>query len=223
VFTGIIQSVGHIAGRDLRAGDLRLSVASGSLEPRDLQLGESIAVNGVCLTVTELTVNGFRADVSLETLSRTLLAELKVGQAVNLERALLPTTRLGGHLVSGHVDGVGQIVDRRQDARSVRFEVGAPPALSRFIAEKGSICIDGASLTVNGVRGAEFQVNIVPHTLSHTIMGRYHPGTRVHLEVDLVARYLERLLLGERASDSQAAAVDPGQAPAMGNGEGGST
>ncbi len=201
MFTGIIGALGHIAARDLQGGDLQLDVRAPGGELQDLELGESIAVNGVCLTATAVMAQGFRADVSAETLSRTLLGELQAGAPVNLERALLPTSRLGGHLVSGHVDGVGEVIARRHDARSVRFEFRAPVPLARFIAEKGSIAIDGTSLTVNGVRGAEFEVNIVPHTLSHTIMEHYREGTRVHLEVDLVARYLERLLLGERAAD----------------------
>lgn len=212
MFTGIIQALGYIAARELQGGDLTLDVRTASEAPPALELGESIAVNGVCLTATAVTPQGFRADVSAETLSRTLLGELEVGAAVNLERSLLPTTRLGGHLVSGHVDGIGEVVARRQDARSVRFEFRAPALLARFIAEKGSIAIDGTSLTVNGVRGAEFDVNIVPHTLAHTIMARYREGTRVHLEVDLVARYLERLLLGERAADP-AASSQPGAPP----------
>jgi riboflavin synthase len=220
VFTGIIQCLGHVAARDLRGGDLQLAVTGGELDWCSLELGESIAVNGVCLTVAARIDAGFRADVSVETLSRTLLGELALGRAVNLERALLPTTRLGGHLVSGHVDGVGEVVGRHDDARSVRFVFRAPAELARFIAEKGSICVDGTSLTVNAVRGAEFDVNSVPHTLTHTIMGGYQPGTRVHLEVDLIARYLQRLLLGERAAEPDAIGLDAERLLAWGYGGG---
>jgi len=200
MFTGIIEAVGRIVETRKRDGDLRLCIGRGGLDLADAQLGDSIAVNGVCLTVVGLRANDFEADVSAETLSRSLLGEYTTDAPVNLERALLPTTRLGGHLVSGHVDGVGEVVSRRDDARSVRFAIRVPVALARFIAEKGSICVDGTSLTVNSVEGAVFDVNIVPHTLAHTVMSGYRSGTRVHLEVDIIARYLERLLLGEDAA-----------------------
>jgi len=200
MFTGIIEAVGSIVETRKRDGDLRLGIDFGPLDTADVKLGDSIAVNGVCLTVVELSATGFQADVSAETLSRSLLGGFSPGSPVNLERALLPTTRLGGHLVSGHVDGVGEVVSRRDDARSVRFEFRVPDQLARFVAEKGSICIDGTSLTVNGVDGAVFDVNIVPHTLAHTVLGGYRSGTRVHLEVDVIARYLERILLGGDAA-----------------------
>ncbi|MCG8428021.1 MAG: riboflavin synthase [Chromatiales bacterium] len=206
MFTGIIQSVGTISGMESRGGDLRLEVQVGKLPLADVQLGDSIATNGVCLTVIELTGNGYKADVSRETLALSTLSELKPGAAVNLEKALTLNTPLGGHLVSGHVDGVGRIVQRQDDARSIRFTVEAPAQLARYIAHKGSICVDGASLTVNAVNGAQFELNIVPHTLQETIMAGYQAGTRVNLEVDLVARYLERLLLGEKAAESKPAA-----------------
>jgi riboflavin synthase len=163
-------------------------------------LGDSIAVNGVCLTVVELPGDGFIADVSIETLNFTTAGQWKTATPVNLERALTPSTRLGGHLVSGHVDGVGEVVERHQDARSERFRIKAPAELARYIAHKGSISVDGTSLTVNAVSGDEFELNIVPHTLVHTVFGTYQAGTKVNLEVDVIARYLERLLLGDKAA-----------------------
>ena len=201
MFTGIIQAVGKISGMERRGGDMRLQIDSGKLPMADVQLGDSIATNGVCLTVIELTGNGYRADVSRETLALSTLESLSPGSRVNLEKALTLSTPLGGHLVSGHVDGVGRILERREDARSIRFSVEAPAELARYIAHKGSICVDGASLTVNAVNGRVFELNIVPHTLQETIMAGYSSGTRVNLEVDLVARYLERLLLGEQAAE----------------------
>ncbi|WP_275098942.1 riboflavin synthase [Sedimenticola hydrogenitrophicus] len=200
MFTGIIQAVGTLAGREPRGGDLRLAIRADRLPLADVQLGDSIATNGICLTVIELTGDGYLADVSRETLALSTLSELAVGSRVNLEKALTLSTPLGGHLVSGHVDGVGTILERREEARSIRFWVEAPPALARYIAHKGSICVDGASLTVNAVDGHRFDLNIVPHTRQETITADYRPGSRVNLEVDLVARYLERLLLGERAA-----------------------
>lgn len=200
MFTGIIQAVGHIERIDPKGGDARLSIATGELDLSDAALGDSIAVNGVCLTAIELGTAGFAADVSGETLARTTLGQKKTGDRVNLELALLPTTRLGGHLVSGHVDGVGRLVVRQPDARSQRLHFEAPAVLAKYIAGKGSICVDGVSLTVNVVRGAQFDVNIVPHTLEKTALGGLVPGDSVNLEVDLIARYLERLLLGDEAA-----------------------
>ena len=199
MFTGIIQSIGSLTRIEPRGGDCRLTIHTGKLPMTDVYLGDSIAVSGVCLTAVELGPHHFSADVSRETLSRTTLGGAGVGTKVNLELALLPTTRLGGHLVSGHVDGEGQVVDRYGDARSVRFTIEAPAHLARYIAEKGSICIDGISLTVNEVDGRRFGVNIVPLTLQETTLGETVVGRRVNLEVDVLARYLERLLLGERA------------------------
>jgi len=202
MFTGIIQAIGTVESLQSHGGDVRLRIRTGKLDLDDVRLGDSIAVNGVCLTVVALRGDGFEADVSRETLSLTSLGDLEPGSPVNLEKALTLATRLGGHLVSGHVDGLGSVVDRREDARSVRFTIEAPAGLARYIAHKGSITVDGTSLTVNGVEGARFHLNIVPHTLRETIMGGYRVGTRVNLEVDLLARYLERLLLGEKAADS---------------------
>jgi len=200
MFTGIIQSVGRIAARVPQAGDLRVQVQAGDLDMGAVAVGDSIATGGVCLTATEVSADGYWADVSAESLARTTFGTLRVGAAVNLELALTPTTRLGGHLVSGHVDGIGTVVERRGDGRSERFRLRAPAGLAHYIAAKGSICVDGISLTVNTVDGAEFELNIVPHTLATTTLGSLRPGSHVNLEVDLVARYLERLLLGERAA-----------------------
>jgi riboflavin synthase len=200
MFTGIIQAVGTIAAMEPSGGDLRLRVATGKLPLGDVALGDSICTNGVCLTVTDLPGDGYWADVSIETLNFTTLGQMKPGAAVNLEKALTPESRLGGHIVSGHVDGVGEIVSALEDARSWRFVVRAPDALARYIAHKGSICIDGTSLTVNAVNGAEFDLNIIPQTMAETVFGDYHAGTRVNLEVDVIARYLERLVLGDAAA-----------------------
>jgi riboflavin synthase len=208
MFTGIIQAVGSIALIERKGGDARLRVNTGTLGMRDVRLGDSIAVSGVCLTAIEHSASGFSADVSGETLTRTTLGHLSTGSSVNLEKALTPSSRLGGHLVSGHVDGVGEVVERSAEARSVRLRIQAPAALARYIAGKGSICVDGVSLTVNAVEGALFDINIVPHTLTSTTLGEVQPGCRVNLEVDLIARYLERLMLGERAADA-ASAITP--------------
>lgn len=203
MFTGIIQSVGHIDNLETKGGDLAVHIETGKLPMDDVELGDSIAVSGVCLTVIEKSAKGFRADVSGETISRTSFSSFKTGDAVNLEKALTPTTRLGGHLVSGHVDGIGEVVERHNDARSIRFNIKAPDELAKYIAEKGSITVDGISLTVNAVKGAVFELNIVPHTLSETTMSEFQAGRKVNLEVDLLARYLERLLLGDKAASSE--------------------
>lgn len=204
MFTGIIQSTGTIADLKPSGGDLRLRIRTGKLDLSDVQLGDSIAVNGVCLTAVELPGDGFWADVSGETLEKTCVGQWGKGQSVNLEKALTPTTRLGGHLVSGHVDGIGEVVNRWDDARSVRFEIKVADSLAKYISQKGSVCVDGISLTVNAVKGAVFELNIVPHTLQETIMNAYGQGTKVNIEVDLLARYLERLMLGDRAADPDA-------------------
>jgi riboflavin synthase len=194
MFTGIIESMGQIAEAKAVGGDCRLRISAPAGYLDGSQLGDSIAVNGVCLTAVEFSAGGFVADVSAETLTATTAAQWVAGQAVNLERALTPSKPLGGHMVSGHVDGVGHLLSKRDDARSWRLEFEAPAALARYIARKGSICIDGISLTVNEVSGRRFGVNIVPHTMSHTALGQLEAGGAVNLEVDLVARYLERLL-----------------------------
>ena len=191
MFTGLIEDVGTLASRVARGPSARLVITT-SLGP--LVLGESIAVNGVCLTVDRFAEGRFEADCSAETLSRTTLGTLAVGGRVHLERALLPTSRLGGHIVSGHVDGLGRMVARDPvgDALALAFEV--PPELARFIAEKGSVALDGTSLTVNGVRGARFEVTIIPHTQGKTRLAELRPGDHVNVEIDLLARYVARLL-----------------------------
>jgi len=205
MFTGIIQAVGSIALVEKKGGDACLRIDTGALAMSDVQLGDSIAVSGVCLTVIEQSARGFTADVSGETLARTTLGNLIVGSRVNLEKALMLSSRLGGHLVSGHVDAVADVIERSTEARSVRFRIQAPAVLARYIAGKGSVCLDGVSLTVNAVEGALFDVNIVPHTLQSTTLDEIQSGHRVNLEVDLIARYLERLILGERAADPSSA------------------
>jgi len=207
MFTGIIQALGAVSSLENRGGDLRIGIRTGKLSMDDVALGDSIAVSGVCLTVVEMCDGAFYADVSGETLRRTILGVIELNAPVNLEKALTLATRLGGHLVSGHVDGIGTVTARREDSRSVQFTIRAPDELARYIAVKGSICVDGISLTVNAVNGAEFELNIVPHTLDETTMSGYRAGRRVNLEVDLLARYLERLLQGEGAARTGAGAA----------------
>jgi riboflavin synthase len=196
MFTGLVQAVGRIAALEPRGGDLRLRVATGALDVADVQLGESISVNGVCLTVVAFDGASFDADASNETLALTTLGALAPGAPVNLERALLPTTRLGGHLVAGHVDGLGRVESIADDGRSQRWRFTAPASLLRYVAVKGSICVDGVSLTVNAVDAQGFEVNLVPHTIAHTAFSATPVGAAVNLEVDLIARYAERLLQG---------------------------
>ncbi|PZQ16436.1 MAG: riboflavin synthase [Rhodanobacter denitrificans] len=193
MFTGIIQAVGRVAALEPRGGDVRLRIAAPGWSLDDVAEGDSIAVAGVCLTALDLAADGFAADVSIETLNLTTLGRLAPGDGVNLEKALRLSDRLGGHLVSGHVDGVGRVVEIAADARSQRWTFEAPAALARYIAVKGSICIDGVSLTVNAVDGARFGVNLIPHTQAVTTFGTRRPGDAVNLEVDLLARYIERL------------------------------
>jgi len=207
MFTGIIQAVGEVAALQPRGDDLRLRIRTGKLALGDVAIGDSIATSGVCLTAVELPGDGFWADVSGETLACTRTGDLKVGDRVNLEKALTLSTPLGGHLVSGHVDGLGEVVSRHEDGRSVRFRMRAPDNLAHYIAAKGSVCVDGISLTVNAVEGAEFELNIVPHTLVETTMGEFQAGRTFNLEVDIIARYLERLLLGERAAQPSSEGV----------------
>lgn len=203
MFTGIIQSIGEVAVIEQKGEDTRVRVLTNKFDLADVQLGDSIAVNGVCLTVVELPGDGFWADVSGETLDCTTFKALTVGTKTNLEKALTPTTRLGGHLVSGHVDGIGKVVERYNDGRSVRFHIQTPDEMAKYIAEKGSVCVDGISLTINSVKGAIFELNVVPHTLQETTMGQFKVGTEVNLEVDIIARYLERLILGDKAADAK--------------------
>lgn len=199
MFTGIIEAVGRIAVIERRGNDARVRIDTGALDLSDVKIGDSIAMNGVCLTAVDVVAREFAADVSGETLARSTLGERQPGDPVNLEKALLPTTRLGGHLVSGHVDGVGTVCAREQDARSIRLRIEAPAELAKYIAEKGSVCVDGVSLTVNTVKASIFDLTIIPHTAAQTTFGLFQSGRRVNLEVDVLARYLERLIQGDAA------------------------
>ena len=201
MFTGIIEAIGSVAKLQQLGSDWRLTIDSGKLDLGDVGLGDSIAVNGCCLTVVELRGASFSADVSNESMRCTALGDFNAGSGVNLEKAMLANGRLGGHIVSGHVDGVGQLQETSADGNSVRLVYEAPEELAKYIAAKGSICIDGTSLTVNEVSGSKFTVNVIPHTQIETIIGDYKAGQRVNLEVDLVARYLERLLTGSSPDD----------------------
>ena len=194
MFTGIIQSVGSISAIKSGAIDSRLTVNVGKMPFTDVEMGESISINGACMTVVAFDQASFSADVSRESLALTTLGRLKVGSAVNLERAMQLTDRLGGHLVSGHVDGVGQIVQQVPEGKSTRYVIRIAEELSRYVAHKGSVCVDGVSLTVNAVEGNEFSLQIIPHTEQETIFSEYSVGTEVNIEVDIIARYLERLL-----------------------------
>ena len=194
MFTGLIAGVGRLAGRETRGGDARLRIDVGTLPFAGVQLGESIAVNGCCLTVVEFDASSFAIDASNETLALTTLGRLAIGAPVNLERAMLPTDRLGGHLVSGHVDGLAIAARRWDDARAERWRFEAPMALLRYVAHKGSVCVDGVSLTVNEVDDAGFEVALIPHTVEHTAFHALREGDAVNIEVDLLARYVERLL-----------------------------
>jgi len=202
MFTGIIETLGTVTALENRGGDVRLTIDSTGLDMADVSLGDSIAVNGVCLTVVEMSDANFAADVSGETLRLTSIGQLAQGSRVNLEKAMRSGDRFGGHMVSGHVDGLAEVVSRRSDARSEHFRIRAPAELARYIAHKGSVTIDGTSLTVNAVEGCEFDLNIIPHTLENTIIGGYQPGVKVNIEVDIIARYLERLLLGDKAAQA---------------------
>lgn len=194
MFTGIVQAVGTVRVLEREGDDARLHVDAGGMDLSDGRVGESISVSGVCLTATALKAPGFCADVSNETLERTILGSLKAGDRVNLERALRVGDRLGGHLVTGHVDGLGEVTGFEPAGESRRLTLRLPGKLAQYVAEKGSLTVDGVSLTVNGVSGRDCHINLVPHTLAATTLGELAPGNRVNLEVDLVARYLARLL-----------------------------
>ena len=194
MFTGIIENIGHIAAIERDTDSARVCIESSRSALEDVKLGASIAVSGPCLTVVAIKDDRFEVDVSVETLACTTLGDLGPGDAVNLEKALRVGDRLGGHLVSGHIDGVGEIIVREDLKDAVRFRVRAPVQLAKYIALKGSICVDGVSLTINAVSGAEFDLMIIPHTLEQTTLGGFARGQRVNLEVDQIARYLERLL-----------------------------
>jgi riboflavin synthase len=193
MFTGIVATTGKVSAIDRQDGQARFVIDTGDLDLSGLQLGDSVAVNGVCLTAVEIIAAGFSADLSRETLDLTTLGEMEAGTRVNLERALTIGDALGGHMVAGHVDGVGVVQSLEPDAGSIRLRIVAPERLARYIAPKGSVCVDGISLTVNAVDGAEFDLMIVPHTQERTVISSYEPGTRVNLEADIIARYLERL------------------------------
>jgi riboflavin synthase len=199
MFTGLVQGIGRVRAIEPRGVDVTLVFDTGDVPLDDLERGGSVAVSGVCLTATSLERSSFAADVSRETLSLTTLGEWQIGTRVNLEKALRAGQALGGHYVTGHVDGVGHVLARHDDGRSVRVEFGVPPGLARYVARKGSVCIDGVSLTVNGAEGDRFDVNLVPHTLEVTTLGQLQPGSRVNLEVDIIARYLERMMRADAA------------------------
>ncbi|BBM65453.1 riboflavin synthase subunit alpha [Vibrio alfacsensis] len=198
MFTGIVEAVGKLAAITPKGEDITVTVEVGKLDMSDVKLGDSIATNGVCLTVVDFGSHYYSADLSLETLNKTGFAAYQVGDKVNLEKAMLPTTRFGGHIVSGHVDGVGVIVERNQVGRAIEFWVEMPETLSKYVAEKGSITVDGISLTVNDLRKNGFKLTIVPHTSEETTIDQFHVGRKVNLEVDVLARYMERLLQGQQ-------------------------
>lgn len=208
MFTGIIQALGTITALTRRGDDIRLTVNSKKLDMGDVQLGDSIATNGVCLTVVDMGADYYSADVSAETIKYTGFAHYSVGSSVNLEKAMRPMDRFGGHIVSGHVDGVGTVSRINKHTDYVEIWIKAPTELAKYIAHKGSITVDGVSLTVNDVNGTEFMLWIIPHTLQETVIGTYKAGTQVNLEVDVIARYLERLMLGDKAAESKTSGID---------------
>jgi riboflavin synthase len=202
MFTGIVKAKGRIRAIKERGGDLCVTVESEGIDWSGFDVGESISVNGVCLTATALHAGGFDADISAETMNVTALAALTTGSAVNLEPSISLGERLGGHLVSGHVDCVGTVTARENDARSVRLKIELPEGFGRYVAKKGAVCVDGVSLTINEVSARAFEVNIIPHTAMETIIGDYTVGTAVNIEVDLLARYIERLLIPADESEA---------------------
>ena len=201
MFTGIIEAVGTLTAITPKREDISVTVDAGQLDMSDVKLGDSIATNGVCLTVTHLDGRRYTADLSVETMNKTGFTGYKVGDTVNLEKAMLPTTRFGGHIVSGHVDGVGEIIERQLVGRAIELWVAMPQEIARYVAEKGSVTVDGISLTVNGLRKNAFKLTIVPHTSQETTIDQFQVGRRANLEVDVMARYMERLLQG--ADESQ--------------------
>ncbi|GAB5380309.1 MAG: riboflavin synthase [Aliiglaciecola sp.] len=202
MFTGIIEDIGTITKLQPKGDDIRLTVNVDKLDMSDVALGDSIATNGVCLTVVDFSDKHYSVDVSPETIKRSGFANYNVGSKVNLEKAMQATSRFGGHIVSGHVDGVGKIIAINPIDRWLEIWIQAPDELAKYISEKGSITVDGVSLTVNDVDGAKFMLTLIPHTLQETIIGTYEVGSRVNLEVDLIARYLERLMMGDKAAKS---------------------
>ncbi|KGY13557.1 riboflavin synthase subunit alpha [Vibrio tubiashii] len=198
MFTGIVEAVGTLTAITPKGEDISVTVEVGKLDMSDVKLGDSIATNGVCLTVVDYSTTSYSADLSLETLKKTGFADYQAGDRVNLEKAMLPTTRFGGHIVSGHVDGVGEIVERNMVGRAIEFWVEMPTEIAKYVAEKGSITVDGISLTVNDLRKNAFKLTIVPHTGDETTIADFHVGHRVNLEVDVLARYMERLLTSQQ-------------------------
>lgn len=203
MFTGIVEAVGTLAAITPKGEDISVTVEVGKLDMSDVKLGDSIATNGVCLTVVAYSQTSYSADLSLETLKKTGFADYEAGDKVNLEKAMLPTTRFGGHIVSGHVDGVGEIVERNMVGRAIEFWVAMPGDIAKYVAEKGSITVDGISLTVNALRKGAFKLTIVPHTGEETTIADFHVGRKVNLEVDVLARYMERLLTAQREEQSE--------------------
>ncbi|MFA0414713.1 riboflavin synthase [Vibrio renipiscarius] len=203
MFTGIVEAVGTLAAITPKGEDISVTVSSNKLDMSDVKLGDSIATNGVCLTVVAFNDHSYTADLSLETLNKTGFTHYQAGDKVNLEKAMLPTTRFGGHIVSGHVDGVGEIVERNQVGRSIEFWVAMPEELNKYVAEKGSITVDGISLTVNALRKNAFKLTIVPHTGEETTIADFHVGRKVNLEVDVLARYMERLLTSQQSQQPE--------------------
>lgn len=202
MFTGIIETLGSVVSTRQTGGDVRLVISAPHFIDRDIAIGDSIACNGVCLTVVEQLNDQLSFDVSIESINHSLIGDWQAGTKINLELALLPTTRLGGHLVSGHVDGLARLIKMTEDARSWRMVFEVPDDLKKYIAKKGSITINGTSLTVNSVEDKAFDINVIPHTFEVTTLGELSVGDRVHIEVDLIARYLERLLSGESSASS---------------------
>ena len=198
MFTGIIEAVGEVTHIESKAKDSRLSITATDFNLNEVKIGDSIAINGVCLTVINKSTNSFKADVSAETLNKTSLASLEIGSKINLEKAMKANGRFDGHIVSGHVDDIGLIVSKTTLGESIQFGIRVPANLSKYIAVKGSICIDGTSLTVNEINDCDFYVNIIPHTIKSTIIDNYQVGSKVNLEIDIIARYLERLILDNK-------------------------
>ncbi|WP_315043734.1 riboflavin synthase [Faucicola mancuniensis] len=208
MFTGIIEATGTIKKIEPTGGDVRLSIGSSQLDFGDVKLGDSIACNGICLTVVAFGKDWYAVDVSRETLSKTAMNHWQVGYTVNLEKAMLPTTRFGGHIVSGHVDTVGQITLMQSDSRSIYIEIKIPNEFAKYVATKGSVTVDGISLTTNLVTANVLSLNIIPHTAQVTnISKHWHVGQTVNIEVDVLARYLERLLMGENASQEKSGGI----------------
>ena len=194
MFTGIIEATGHISAIETKGEDSRFVFNTEKMELSDMKLGDSISVNGVCLSIIEKDSNSFSADLSKETLTLTSFSDLKIGSRINLEKAMMLSDRINGHMVSGHVDGIGKIINKADEGRSIKYTIEVPAGLNRFISKKGSVSVDGVSLTVNEVNNNTFDVNIIPHTLSETIFSGYDTNTKVNIEVDQIARYLDQLI-----------------------------